>query len=105
MSSPIAGTTRDAGDEVVRGSGHAFRFVDTRGFAGRAREVMAEKSCRDPGAEASGGGGCFADDLDRKKAWLRRTQHRRSIAMRGGRSVYYVVNKWDLMTRTGPKTG
>src|SRR3984957_4614044 len=30
--SPIAGTTRDAVDEVVERDGHAFRFVDTAGI-------------------------------------------------------------------------
>ncbi len=30
--SPIAGTTRDAVDEVVERDGHSFRFIDTAGI-------------------------------------------------------------------------
>ena len=52
--SPIAGTTRDAVDEVVERDGHAFRFVDTAGIRRKGKtKLMAEKLSRDHGAEAS----------------------------------------------------
>src|ERR1700729_1033775 len=42
--SPIAGTTRDAVDEVVERDGHAFRFVDTAGIRRKGKtKLMAEK--------------------------------------------------------------
>src|SRR3984885_11443739 len=42
--SPIAGTTRDAVDEVVERGGHAFRFVDTAGIRRKGKtKLMAEK--------------------------------------------------------------
>ena len=43
-SHPIAGTTRDAVDEVVERGGHAFRFVDTAGIRRKGKtKLMAEK--------------------------------------------------------------
>src|ERR1017187_4108839 len=42
--SPIAGTTRDAVDEVVTRAGHDFRFVDTAGIRRKGKtKLMAEK--------------------------------------------------------------
>ena len=42
--SPIAGTTRDAVDEVVERKGHIFRFVDTAGIRRKGKtKMMAEK--------------------------------------------------------------
>ena len=42
--SPIAGTTRDAVDEVVERDGHSFRFVDTAGIRRKGKtKLMAEK--------------------------------------------------------------
>jgi predicted GTPase len=42
--SPIAGTTRDAVDEVVERGGHSFRFVDTAGIRRKGKtKLMAEK--------------------------------------------------------------
>ncbi len=42
--SPIAGTTRDAVDEVVERKGHTFRFVDTAGIRRKGKtKLMAEK--------------------------------------------------------------
>jgi GTPase len=71
--SPIAGTTRDAVDEVVERDGHAFRFVDTAGIRRKGKtRLMAEKL-----SVISG------------------------YAHESGRSVIIVVNKWDLMTKTG----
>jgi len=42
--SPIAGTTRDAVDEVVERDGHSFRFIDTAGIRRKGKtKLMAEK--------------------------------------------------------------
>jgi len=37
--SPVAGTTRDSIDEVIRYKGRAIRFVDTAGIRRRARHT------------------------------------------------------------------
>ena len=42
--SPIAGTTRDAVDEVVEFEGNSLRFVDTAGIRRKGKtQLMAEK--------------------------------------------------------------
>ena len=42
--SPIAGTTRDAVDEIVTREGHDFRFIDTAGIRRKGKTtLMAEK--------------------------------------------------------------
>src|SRR5579884_1333293 len=42
--SPIAGTTRDAVDEVVEKNGRTYRFIDTAGIRRKGKtELMAEK--------------------------------------------------------------
>ncbi len=52
--SPIAGTTRDAVDEVVEYEGGALRFVDTAGIRRKGKtHLMAEKLSRGDGAAAS----------------------------------------------------
>ncbi len=42
--SPVAGTTRDAVDELVTRDGHDYRFVDTAGIRRKGKtHLMAEK--------------------------------------------------------------
>jgi GTP-binding protein len=103
--SPIAGTTRDAVDEVVDFEGNQLRFVDTAGIRRKSKtNLMAEKlsvvmarrhleaadvallvidaSAGVTGADATIGG----------------------YAHESGRSVIIVVNKWDMIT-TGRTDG
>lgn len=97
--SPIAGTTRDAVDELVERDGQQFRFIDTAGIRRKGKtHEMAEKlsvlmarkhlesadvsllvidaSAGVPAADATIGG----------------------YAHESGRSMVIVVNKWDLVT-------
>ena len=102
--SPIAGTTRDAVDEVVERDGHSFRFIDTAGIRRKGKtKLMAEKlsvimsrkhlEAADvsllviDAMEGVAGGGC---------------EPLAAMRMRAGRSVIIVINKWDLMTKVGP---
>ena len=97
--SPIAGTTRDAVDELVRA---------------RRPDLPLHRHCRNPpqgqdradGREALGRDGAQASrsrrrrahrDRRRRRCDLQRCHHRR-IRARSGRSVIIVINKWDLVT-------
>ncbi len=51
--SPIAGTTRDAVDEVVEREGHSFRFVDTAGIRRKGKTTHdGRETLRHHGAQA-----------------------------------------------------
>ena len=104
--SPIAGTTRDAVDEVVERDGHAFRFVDTaRGFgaSGNWTKLMAEKLksviMARKHLEAADVSLLLIDATEGVGTALDATIA--GYAHEGGRPVILVINKWDLMTEDG----
>jgi GTP-binding protein len=96
--SPIAGTTRDSIDEVIRYHGRDIRFVDTAGIRRKGKThlmaeklsvVMARKNIEDADivlfmVDATEG----ASGLDANIA---------GYAHESGRSVIILVNKWDLI--------
>jgi GTPase len=96
--SPIAGTTRDSIDEVIRYHGRAIRFIDTAGIRRKGKTklmaeklsvVMARKNIEDADivlfmVDATEG----ASGLDANIA---------GYAHESGRSVIILVNKWDLV--------
>jgi GTP-binding protein len=96
--SPIAGTTRDSIDEVIRYHGRDVRFVDTAGIRRKGKThlmaeklsvVMARKNIEDADivlfmVDATEG----ASGLDANIA---------GYAHESGRSVIILVNKWDLI--------
>ncbi len=96
--SPIAGTTRDSIDEVIRYRGRDIRFVDTAGIRRKGKtRLMAEKlsvvfsrkNIEDADivlfmVDATEG----ASGLDANIA---------GYAHESGRSVIILVNKWDLV--------
>ncbi len=96
--SPIAGTTRDSIDEVIRVHGRAIRFVDTAGIRRKGKThlmaeklsvVMARKNIEEADivlfmVDATEG----ASGLDANIA---------GYAHESGRSVIILVNKWDLV--------
>ncbi len=96
--SPIAGTTRDSIDEVIRYHGRDIRFVDTAGIRRKGKTklmaeklsvVMARKNIEDADivlfmVDATEG----ASGLDANIA---------GYAHESGRSVIILVNKWDLV--------
>ena len=96
--SPIAGTTRDSIDEVIRYHGRDIRFIDTAGIRRKGKThlmaeklsvVMARKNIEDADivlfmVDATEG----ASGLDANIA---------GYAHESGRSVIILVNKWDLV--------
>jgi GTP-binding protein len=97
--SPIAGTTRDAVDEVVERNGHSFRFVDTAGIRRKGKTtLMAEKLSvvmARKHLESADAALLVIDATDGVTA-LDATIG--GYAHESGRSVVIAVNKWDLVT-------
>jgi GTPase len=100
--SPIAGTTRDAVDEVVDRDGHAFRFVDTAGIRRKGKtKLMAEKLSVIMARKHLEAADVSLLVIDATEGVTALDANIGGYAHESGRSVIIVVNKWDLMTRTG----
>jgi GTP-binding protein len=101
--SPIAGTTRDAVDEVVERGGHAFRFVDTAGIRRKGKtKLMAEKLSVIMARKHLEAADVSLLIIDATEGVAALDANIGGYAHESGRSVIVVINKWDLMTRTGP---
>jgi GTP-binding protein len=101
--SPIAGTTRDAVDEVVERGGHSFRFVDTAGIRRKGKtKLMAEKLSVIMARKHLEAADVSLLIIDAGEGVAALDANIGGYAHESGRSVIIVVNKWDLMTRTGP---
>jgi GTP-binding protein len=103
--SPIAGTTRDAVDEVVDFEGQQLRFVDTAGIRRKGKtHLMAEKLSvvmARRHLEAADVALLMIDAVDGVTAADATIG---GYAHESGRSVIIVVNKWDAVT-TGRTDG
>ncbi len=103
--SPIAGTTRDAVDEVVEFEGQHLRFVDTAGIRRKGKtHLMAEKMSvvmARRHLEAADVALLVIDAVDGVTAADATIG---GYAHESGRSVIIVVNKWDIVT-TGRTDG
>ena len=103
--SPIAGTTRDAVDEMVEFEGQQLRFVDTAGIRRKSKtHLMAEKLSvvmARRHLEAADVALLVIDAVDGVTAADATIG---GYAHESGRSVIIVVNKWDIVT-TGRKDG
>ena len=100
--SPIAGTTRDAVDEVVERGGHAFRFVDTAGIRRKGKtKLMAEKLSVIMARKHLEAADVSLLVIDAAEGVAAADANIGGYAHESGRSVIIVINKWDLMTRTG----
>jgi GTP-binding protein len=101
--SPIAGTTRDAVDEVVERGGHSFRFVDTAGIRRKGKtKLMAEKLSVIMARKHLEAADVSLLVIDATEGVAALDANIGGYAHESGRSVVIVVNKWDLMTKTGP---
>ncbi|HEY0263000.1 MAG TPA: ribosome biogenesis GTPase Der [Granulicella sp.] len=101
--SPIAGTTRDAVDEVVERDGHSFRFVDTAGIRRKGKtKLMAEKLSVIMARKHLEAADVSLLMIDAAEGVTAADANIGGYAHESGRSVIIVVNKWDLMTKTGP---
>ena len=101
--SPIAGTTRDAVDEVVERDGHSFRFIDTAGIRRKGKtKLMAEKLSVIMSRKHLEAADVSLLVIDATEGVAAADANIGGYAHESGRSVIIVVNKWDLMTRVGP---
>jgi GTP-binding protein len=106
--SPIAGTTRDAVDEVVERGNHAFRFVDTAGIRRKGKtHLMAEKLSVIMARKHLEAADVSLLILDATEGVTALDANIGGYAHESGRSVIIVVNKWDLIsnpTSNNPST-
>ncbi len=101
--SPIAGTTRDAVDEVVERDGHSFRFIDTAGIRRKGKtRLMAEKLSVIMSRKHLESADVALLLIDSGEGVTAADANIGGYAHESGRSVVVVVNKWDLMTKAGP---
>lgn len=103
--SPIAGTTRDAVDEVVEFEGSQFRFVDTAGIRRKGKtHLMAEKLSVVMARRHLEAADVALLVIDATEGVTASDATIGGYAHESGRSVIIVVNKWDAVT-TGRTDG
>ncbi len=103
--SPIAGTTRDAVDEVVERNHHSFRFVDTAGIRRKGKTtMMAEKLSVIMARKHLEAADVALLVIDATEGVTGLDANIGGYAHESGRSVIIVVNKWDMIT-TGRTDG
>jgi GTP-binding protein len=97
--SPIAGTTRDAVDEVVEHDGQQYRFVDTAGIRRKGKtNMMAEKLSVIMARRHLEAADVALLIIDATEGVTSTDATIGGYAHESGRSVIIVVNKWDLIT-------
>ncbi|HEV2619482.1 MAG TPA: ribosome biogenesis GTPase Der [Acidobacteriaceae bacterium] len=97
--SSIAGTTRDAVDEVVTRANHDFRFVDTAGIRRKGKtHLMAEKLSVIMARKHLEAADVSLLVLDATEGVAALDANIGGYAHESGRSVIIVVNKWDLIS-------
>jgi GTPase len=98
--SPIAGTTRDAIDELIERDGQKFRFIDTAGIRRKGKtELMAEKLSVVMARKHMEAADVSLLVIDASEGVTALDAHIAGYAHESGRSVIIVVNKWDLVLR------
>jgi GTP-binding protein len=103
--SPIAGTTRDAVDEVVDFEGTQFRFVDTAGIRRKGKtHLLAEKLSVIMARRHLEAADVALLVIDATEGVTGADATIGGYAHESGRSVIIVVNKWDAVT-TGRTDG
>jgi GTP-binding protein len=103
--SPIAGTTRDAVDEVVEFEGQQLRFVDTAGIRRKGKtHLMAEKMSVVMARRHLEAADVALLVLDAQDGVTASDATIGGYAHESGRSVIILVNKWDAVT-TGRTDG
>ncbi len=103
--SPIAGTTRDAVDEVVEFESETLRFVDTAGIRRKGKtKLMAEKLSVVMARRHLEAADVALVVVDATEGVTASDATIGGYAHESGRSVIVVVNKWDAVT-TGRTDG
>jgi GTP-binding protein len=96
--SPIAGTTRDAVDELVEHEGQSYRFIDTAGIRRKGKtELMAEKLSVVMARKHLEAADVALLMIDATEGVAGGDATIAGYAHESGRSVIIVVNKWDLV--------
>ena len=97
--SPIAGTTRDAVDELVQRDGQTYRFIDTAGIRRKGKtELMAEKLSVVMARKHLEAADVALIVIDAVEGVTASDATIAGYAHESGRSVVIVINKWDLVT-------
>ena len=101
MVSPIAGTTRDAVDSVVRHEDLTIRFVDTAGIRRKGKtELRAEKLSVIMARRHLERSDVAVLVIDGVEGVTALDAHIGGYAHEAGRSVIIAVNKWDAVQKT-----
>ena len=97
--SPIAGTTRDAVDEVVEFEGSQLRFIDTAGIRRKGKtHLMAEKMSVVMARRHLEAADVALLMIDASEGVTASDATIGGYAHESGRSVIILVNKWDAVT-------
>jgi len=97
--SPVAGTTRDAVDELVERDGLSYRFIDTAGIRRKGKtELMAEKMSVVMARKHLEAADVALILIDATEGVTAGDATIAGYAHESGRSVIVVINKWDLVT-------
>jgi GTP-binding protein len=97
--SPIAGTTRDAVDELIERDGQQYRFIDTAGIRRKGKtELMAEKLSVVMARKHLEGADVALMLIDAVEGVTASDATIAGYAHESGRSVIIVINKWDLVS-------
>ena len=97
--SPIAGTTRDAVDELVQRDGKKYRFIDTAGIRRKGKtRLMAEKLSVIMARKHLEQADVALLVVDATEGVTSSDATIAGYAHASGRSVIVIVNKWDLVT-------
>ncbi|HZD50964.1 MAG TPA: ribosome biogenesis GTPase Der [Silvibacterium sp.] len=103
--SPVAGTTRDAVDEVIDYHGQTLRIIDTAGIRRKGKtELMAEKLSVVMARRHLEAADVSLLMIDATEGVTASDATIGGYAHESGRSVVIVINKWDLVT-TGRTDG
>lgn len=97
--SPVAGTTRDAVDEIIERNGKEFRFIDTAGIRRKGKtNLMAEKLSVVMARKHLEAADVALMVIDATEGVTSSDATIAGYAHESGRSIVIVVNKWDLVT-------
>jgi GTPase len=96
--SPVAGTTRDAIDELIEKDGHTYRFIDTAGIRRKGKtHLMAEKLSVVMARKHLEAADVALLVIDAVEGVTGLDATVGGYAHESGRSVIVIVNKWDLV--------
>lgn len=96
--SPVAGTTRDAVDELIEKDGHTYCFIDTAGIRRKGKtRLMAEKLSVVMARKHLEAADVALLVIDASEGVNALDANVGGYAHESGRSVIIIINKWDLV--------